>query len=85
MEKVTIEEFLDDPALSDEVRGRMKVLVEYGKPEAMLRRYVEETGIDLVVLGSHGRSKAFEAFIGSTAARLLAELHSDMLVVRGIG
>lgn len=82
MEKVTIEEFLDDPAISYQVRARMRVLVEYGKPEVMLRRYVEDTGIDLVVLGSNGRSKAFEAFIGSTAIRLLAELPSDMLVVR---
>lgn len=83
MERLTAEEFLDDPMVPDEARLRIRVLIEYGRPETMLRRYVEDVGTDLIVLGSQGRSMAFEAFVGSTATRLLAELPSDMLVVRG--
>jgi nucleotide-binding universal stress UspA family protein len=39
-------------------------------------------GVDLVVLGTEGRSGLARAVLGSTAQRLLSRLPVDVLVVR---
>jgi nucleotide-binding universal stress UspA family protein len=64
------------------IRKRARPLIEFGTPSALLRDYVRDRDIDLVVLGTHGRSAFFEALIGSVAKQIMGELPCDALVVR---
>ncbi|MFC7335289.1 universal stress protein [Rhodocista pekingensis] len=60
---------------------KLRTVVEHGAIESTLTRYVREHEIDLVVMGSHGRSGIMSLLLGSTAARLLDWLPCDMLLV----
>lgn len=61
----------------------LKCVLEQGAPEALLGDFVASSAVDLVVLGSHGRSGFSRAMLGSTAENLLHALDCDTLVVRG--
>ncbi len=58
-------------------------VLERGTPESLLPDYVASADVDLVVLGSQGRSGLARALLGSTAENLLHTLDCDTLVVRG--
>lgn len=60
----------------------VRPVVECGAIESTLTRYVREHDIDLVVMGSHGRSGLMSLLLGSTAAKLLDWLPCDTLLVR---
>ncbi|MEZ5494305.1 MAG: universal stress protein [Pseudomonadales bacterium] len=62
----------------------VRPVVECGAIESILTRYVREHDIDLVVMGSHGRSGFMSLLLGSTAAKLLDWLPCDTLLVRGV-
>lgn len=49
---------------------------------AGVREYVEENGIDLVVMGSHGRSNLKRQFLGSVASTVLRTVDVPVLVVK---
>jgi nucleotide-binding universal stress UspA family protein len=57
-------------------------LREYGDASALLQDLVQARGIDLVVLGTEGRSGLAHVLLGSVAQRLLSRLPADMMVVR---
>ncbi|MBX6321094.1 MAG: universal stress protein [Rhodospirillaceae bacterium] len=59
-----------------------QILIEDGPPTVLLRDYVREKGVDLVVLGTHGRSAVLEIFIGSMAKAIMYETPCDALVIR---
>lgn len=61
---------------------KVRSVVECGAIESSLTRYVREHGIDLVVVGNHGRSGLMSLLLGSTAAKLLNWLPCDTLLVR---
>lgn len=63
-------------------RASMNFVLERGAPESLLSDYVRSEGVDLVVLGSHGRGGVARALLGSTAESLLHSLDCDTLVVR---
>lgn len=77
-----LERFLDGSALAPEQRARLRVLVERGRPEELVAAYMQDHGVDLVAVGSHGRSAVFEVLIGSTASRILETAPGDVLLVR---
>ena len=58
------------------------VFIEHGAPDRLLRDYVRDKGVDLVVLGTHGRSALFEVLLGSVAKRIMDSLPCDALVAR---
>ena len=60
-----------------------QVVIDEGAPEALLRDYVRDREVDLVVLGTHGRSGLLEVFLGSVARRIMDALPCDALIVRG--
>lgn len=64
-----------------EGRKLAEPLIEWGEPARLLREMADYRHVDLVVLGTHGRSALLEAIIGSTAKHVLAELPCDALVV----
>ncbi len=74
--------FLRDSDLSPEVRRRLQVLIEYGSPASLLRDYVQEKDVGLVILGTHGRGRVLAAVMGSTAKAILDSLACDALIVR---
>lgn len=74
---------LAEAALPAEVEGALHRVLEQGPPEALLSDYVANAEVDLVVMGSQGRSGLARALIGSTAENLLHTLDCDTLVVRG--
>ncbi|WP_432241421.1 universal stress protein [Herbaspirillum robiniae] len=59
----------------------LKPSVQRGSVEAALSAYVRKHNIELVVLGSHGRSSLLKLLIGSTAMKLLEWLPCDVLLV----
>ncbi|WP_187830457.1 universal stress protein [Siccirubricoccus phaeus] len=82
LEVEACDEFLAASALSEEVRRRVRVLIEHGPPEAVIRAYLRERNVNLVVLGTHGRSAAFDILIGSTAKGILHSAPADVLLIR---
>jgi nucleotide-binding universal stress UspA family protein len=74
--------FLDASGLPDALTLGVKLLLEQGRPAGLLRDYVRHEGIELVVLGSHGRSAIFDVLLGSTTTEILSSLPCDALVVR---
>jgi len=53
----------------------------FGRPEAEIHRISEETGSDLIVVGSHGRH-GLALLLGSTANSVLHGARCDVLAVR---
>lgn len=74
--------FLKTAGLPDRPGGKPELMVEYGDPDRILYEYVMAKDIDLVTVGSHGRSAVFHALIGSVAQSLTENLPCDVLIVR---
>lgn len=74
--------FLNAAGLPDWPGGKPELMVEYGDPDRLLYEYVMAKDIDLVAVGSHGRSAVFHALIGSIAQSLTENLPCDVLIVR---
>jgi nucleotide-binding universal stress UspA family protein len=82
MERNTIEEFVKEAALEDQVRARIRTMIEHGRPDLMLSRYVEEQHADLTVIGAYGRGFLFHLLIGGYTPRIVDSVPSDILLVR---
>lgn len=52
-----------------------------GVPHDVLSDYVERHGIDLMIVGTHGRTGVRRALLGSVAERLIGTLPCDVLAV----
>ena len=74
--------FIERSGLAPEACLRVKALVDQGRPEAAVRRYMLEKEVDLVVVGSHGQGGVFEKRLGGVARRILDYAPADVLVVR---
>lgn len=59
--------------------------VEVGGPARAIRNFVEDHDIDLVVMGSHGRSGLSRVVLGSVAEKVLRRTHLPVLVVDSHG
>lgn len=62
--------------------GNAETIVEFGAPDLLLRKYVLEKGVDLVALGTQGRSAVLEFLVGSVAKKIVSALPCDALLVR---
>ena len=62
---------------SVEVREQVRV----GTPHDVIAGYAENNDIDLIVIGSHGRSGVRRALLGSVTERVLRSTHIPVLVV----
>ncbi|MFA5678174.1 MAG: universal stress protein [Pseudomonas sp.] len=56
-----------------------------GYPEQSIPEFVEQNGVNLLVLGAISRSRIENALIGHTAERLLEDVPCDMLVIKPDG
>lgn len=66
-------------------RPPVQPVIERGPVHTLLASYVRRNEIDLVVMGSRGRSGLLGMLLGSTAAQLLEWLPCDTLIVPGAG
>jgi nucleotide-binding universal stress UspA family protein len=82
IEKDVTAAFLKDGRIPSTLRGKLIIEIGHGSPDALLGDFVEDKGMELTVIGSHGRGAAFDALIGSTAKRLVDTLEGDLLIVR---
>jgi len=55
--------------------------VSGGRPHKVIANYAEDNGIDLIVMGSHGRAGVRRALLGSVTERTLRSTHVPVLVV----
>jgi len=78
------EEMRDFLALDElvPIRGRLVPQIEEGPVLSVVDRYVRDKRIDLVALGTHGRSAFVHAVIGSRASQILNAASCDVLMVR---
>jgi nucleotide-binding universal stress UspA family protein len=54
-----------------------------GRPHEVIADFAEDHDVDLIVLGSHGRSGIRRMLLGSVTERLLRSTHRSVLVVDG--
>ena len=59
--------------------------VREGTPYREIHGYADEVGADLVVVGTHGASRASQPLVGSTAERVIATADVPVLVARAGG
>ncbi|WP_049982159.1 universal stress protein [Halorubrum sp. BV1] len=52
-----------------------------GRPHKLIGEYAEDHGMDLIVMGSHGRAGVRRALLGSVTERTLRSTHVPILVV----
>jgi nucleotide-binding universal stress UspA family protein len=76
------EEFIASSPAALVVRTRIHPVCEYGEPGALLSELVRVHDTKLVALGTAGRTGLASVMLGSTAARLSADLAIDVLLVR---
>jgi nucleotide-binding universal stress UspA family protein len=55
--------------------------VSAGRPHTAIANYAEDHDVDLIVMGSHGRSGVRRALLGSVTERVLRSTHRSVLVV----
>ncbi len=55
--------------------------VRVGEPARAIRKFVDDADVDLVVMGSHGRSGLSRALLGSVAEKVLRRTSLPVLVV----
>ena len=70
--------------VADRASERGLEVVEHissGRPHEKVASYAEGNDVDLVVMGSHGRSGVKRALLGSVTERTLRETHVPVLVV----
>lgn len=82
MEQRARDEFLAKVDLPPEPRSRLNLLTERGQPETLVRAYMQDKGVDLVVIGSHGGGGMFGRLIGGVAKRIVHAAPGDVLVIR---
>ncbi len=57
------------------------VFVE-GDPASQIVRYAADAGIDLIVMGTHGRTGVERLLMGSVAEKVMRDAHCSVLVVK---
>jgi nucleotide-binding universal stress UspA family protein len=60
-------------------------MVLEGKPFVEIIRFAKEKGVDLIILGTHGRTGLAHILIGSTAEKVVRKASCPVLTIRGKG
>ena len=81
-----VREYLDK--LPEEARASTRQVVReiaHGSPFVEIVRYAKENVIDLIVMGTHGRTGLSHVFVGSVAENVVRHAACPVLVVRPEG
>ena len=71
--------------LGTEARAKnvtVEEVVVQGKPSAEIMRFAQETEVDMIVLGTHGKGMLDQALFGSTTERVVRRAPCPVLTVR---
>ncbi len=82
IEKKGCDKFVAESQLSQDQHRDLQVLLEHGCPETIIRTYMRDKSVDLIVVGTHGRSGLFDVRLGGTAKRILESAPGDVLLIR---
>lgn len=77
--EVLAREFLAKTPIGNQ---QIQIRAEHGSPERALREIVAAGGVDLVVVGTHGRGVIGQLLLGSVARSIVAEVPIDVLIAR---
>ncbi|MDD5200441.1 MAG: universal stress protein [Terrimicrobiaceae bacterium] len=69
-----------ESAIPAELLG--EVVVRLGTPHEVITEFARESGMDLIVIGTHGCTDLSHIFMGSTAERVVRHATCPVLVVR---
>jgi nucleotide-binding universal stress UspA family protein len=64
-------------------RPPIETAVVDGRPSEEILKYAGEHGVDLIVVGTHGRGALGKALLGSVADHVIRQAACPVLVVRG--
>ena len=67
---------------ADERGVELKTAIRTGIPDETILSYVEENGIDLLVMGTHGRRGVSRYLLGSTTEQVLRRAPVPVLTIR---
>jgi nucleotide-binding universal stress UspA family protein len=59
--------------------------IRIGKPTEEIARFVDENGVDLLIMGTHGRGGLAHLLLGSVAERLVRTSKIPVLTIRHAG
>jgi nucleotide-binding universal stress UspA family protein len=76
-----VRELADFVAGAEDVAGGTQTLVRTGSPTAEILRHAAETGADLIVLGTHGRTGFERLVLGSVTEKVLRKAPCPVLTV----
>jgi nucleotide-binding universal stress UspA family protein len=77
-----LDAFLHELAIPDKVRQRLRAHLSYGASDVAISHAADKLGVNLVVLGTHGRTGFVAAMVGSVAEAILRCAAHDTLMVR---
>ena len=67
---------------ADEAGIDSRAVVQQGTPHSAIQRYAEEHGIDLIVMGTHGRGRIERFLLGSITERTIRTADIPVVTVR---
>lgn len=68
--------------MPDTFQGMWEAEVARGQPADAIVRFAQERDIDLIVMGTHGRSGLQHVFLGSVAEKVVRQAPCPVLIVR---
>ena len=66
----------------EQKRYSAAIVLRSGSPFVEVVRYAREEGVDLIVLGTHGRGAIAHMLLGSVAERVVRKAHCPVMTVR---
>jgi nucleotide-binding universal stress UspA family protein len=75
----------DVEAFVTSLSDRQNVVLLNGEPHDAIAQYADDAGVDLVVLGTVGRSGFAGAVMGNTAERILSKIRGSVLAIKPEG
>lgn len=80
-----LDELAEQGGITAEHRKRLSFEVRGGKPWVEITELANETGVDLIIMGTHGVSGLLKTLIGSQAERVVRRANCHVLVVKPSG
>jgi universal stress protein A len=80
--KKTAQERLQETIGNVAPEVKIETVVAEGRPSVEVVKYAAEHGVDLIVMGTHGRSGLGKAFLGSVADNVIRQAECPVMVVR---
>jgi nucleotide-binding universal stress UspA family protein len=66
----------------EEIQGRVETVISFGVPFVEIIKAAKDYDIDLIVMGTHGRSGVSHILIGSVAEKVVRKAPCPVLTVR---